>query len=343
MSDGRRVRNLSKEQKELLEEVYQSFAAAGDWPRYRELERTLGFTLAKVVKPLHGDLVTFYTPIGANTTCSLTLRGLASVAAARDDLAHALAAIRFIAKRASQDGPSAQVSRDELRKETGLSETDAGRVIKILMNSLDVHNAIGGVTMQGDGSNVEFGVTEHSPDFVAVDTVDAYKAVNDTIAQRRAEEAELNRPVWASPERSGSSQSVVPTLEMAWQPVYHRHVEAASRQLLNDRHFSEAVRAAFQRFELEVQRRFGMASKGGKDLMAKAFGDKPGQLQLKNADEPGSTEQEGYHFMAMGAMLALRNKYSHGRRVRMSEQNAHEQLGIVSYLFRRLDGARKVE
>ena len=77
--------------------------------------------------------------------------------------------------------------------------------------------------------------------------------------------------------------------------------------------------------------------------MAKAFGEKKPVLKLKNADDPESTEQEGYRFLAMGVMLALRNKYSHGRRVRMSEQEAHEQLGIVSYLFRRLDGATKVD
>ena len=52
---------------------------------------------------------------------------------------------------------------------------------------------------------------------------------------------------------------------------------------------------------------------------------------------------EGYRSIAIGAMLALRNKYSHGRRVRMSEQAAHDQLGIVSYLFRQLDHAVRVK
>ena len=81
----------------------------------------------------------------------------------------------------------------------------------------------------------------------------------------------------------------------------------------------------------------------GKALMARAFDHKEPVLRLKDADQPGSTEQEGYQFMAMGAMLALRNKYSHGRRSRVSQHAAEEQLAVASYLFRRLEHATKPE
>ena len=344
MQEKRKAKKkLSKEQEALLQELYERFATTGEWPRYRDLERALGFSLAKVVKPVRQDLVTFYTPIGADTTCSLTLRGLESQPAAIDDLAKALGAIRFIAGKAATDGLSARISIQELQSDAALSDPEASRLSRILSNSLDIHNAIGSISMQSDGSRAEFRVSEHSPDFVAVDTVDAYEAVNRTIAQKREEEADLNKPVWSPATSRRTPQPVTLALRPTHETTYHRQVEAASRQLLSDRHFSEAVRAALQRFEAEVQRRSGLSKATGTDLMAKAFGDKKPALKVKNADVPGSREQDGYRFIAMGAMLALRNKYSHGRRVRLSEKEAGEQLGIVSYLFRVLDRATKAD
>lgn len=334
---------LSKEQSALLKKIYELFVSAGDWPRYRDLERILGFRLARVIKPLHLKLVTFYTPIGVNTTCALTLRGLETQKAATDDLANALRAMRYIARRAESDGPGTTVSSEELEEHEALSSTEMSRVTKILMNSLDVHNVVGNIMVPDGGSLVEFGVTEYSPDFVAVQTVDDFEAVNREIVQRREEEADLSRPAWSAPRVAGASRLSEMREGRPAERVYHRHVEAASRELLNGRHFSEAVRAALQRFELEVQRRSSLPRMSGRDLMGKAFAERHPILKLRNADEAGSTEQEGFRFMATGAMLGLRNKYSHGRRVRMSEQAAHEQLGFVSYLFRRLDQTTRVD
>ncbi len=327
----------TKQQKELLQVLYEQFAATCEWPRYRELERALGFTLAGVVKPLNPGLVTFYVPIGPDTRCALTLRGLESQTAAKADLVNALAAIRLIARRAESNGPSVRISSDELRSEGGLSDEEAVRLTKILANPLGIQNAIGGVSTRNDGSWAEFGASEHSPDFVEVDTVDAYESVNHAIMLKREEEAELNRPPGLPRTGRRMRHPATPAIPTTIGVTYHRQVEAASRELLNDRHFTEAVRSALQRFESAVQKRSGLTKETGTALMGKAFGDKSPSLKVRKAETPGSQEQEGYRFIAMGAMLALRNKYSHGQRVRLSEQQAHEQLGIVSYLFRMLE------
>ena len=169
-------KKLSKEQEALLRELYERFSATCEWPRYRDPERVLGFSLARVVKPLRANLVTFYTPIGPKTTCSLTLRGLESQPAANDDLANALRAIRFIAGKATTDGPSVRISIEELQSDGNLSDAEASRLTMILSNSLDISVAIGSSSIRSDGSRADFGATEHSPDFAAVGTVDDYEA-----------------------------------------------------------------------------------------------------------------------------------------------------------------------
>lgn len=343
MPGKRKTRKLNAKQEALLRKIHELFVQTGKWPMYRQVERALGFSMAPVVKDLRPELVSFYTPIGPSTACSLTLRGLATQPGAQNDLIHAFAAIRFIAGRASTEGLAARVSTDELQHDLGLTTAELTRVTEILSNPLDLHNAIGDRSSVSGESRVEFGVTEHSPDFLHVDSVDSFEAVNLAIAQKRQEESELHIHSWPKPRRRTSSKSLPVALPRHAESRYHRYVEEESRELLDGRHFREAVRAALQRFEFEVQKRSGLSDLTGKALMARAFGTKTPILKIKNADQHGSTEQEGYQFIAMGAMLALRNKYSHGRSVRVSQQEAEEQLAVVSYLLRRLDSATRAD
>ena len=118
-------------------------------------------------------------------------------------------------------------------------------------------------------------------------------------------------------------------------------VEEVGR-LVEDGHFAEAVRAALQRFEFEVQERSGWQALGGKDLMAQVFNVADPLLRITSSRRGRSTGQEGYAFLTMGAMLAFRNEYSHGAKVDLSSAEAMEQLSFVSFLFRWLDAAQEV-
>ena len=161
------------------------------------------------------------------------------------------------------DGPSARVTSDELRRDGDLSESEVSRLTEILSDTLSLNNAIGNVSRQSSASQVEFSAGEHSADFAEVDTVDRFDAINHAIAQKREEEAKLSRSPWQPVGAKGKRRASALDLGATTQRKYHRVVEEASRDLLHGRHFSEAVRAALQRYELEVRRRSGLGGGRG--------------------------------------------------------------------------------
>ncbi len=113
-------------------------------------------------------------------------------------------------------------------------------------------------------------------------------------------------------------------------------------EMFRDGHFNEAVRKALERFEKRIQDTLDDHKIFGRDLMAKAFGGDQPPIPLnalKTAND--RSEQEGFKFLAMGAMAGMRNLYSHGDVEQMSVTDAIERLGFVSLLFKRVDLALK--
>lgn len=122
--------------------------------------------------------------------------------------------------------------------------------------------------------------------------------------------------------------------------IFITKVTAAAGALLSDEHYGEAVKAAFQAFEHEVQCRIGDRFTFGQKLMTKAFGGDTPEILLNHLDsQSDQDEREGFKFLAMGAMYAFRNTLSHGPQRMMSRSDALECLGLASYLFRRLEQA----
>jgi len=108
-------------------------------------------------------------------------------------------------------------------------------------------------------------------------------------------------------------------------------------EMFRDGHLNEAVRKALERFEKMVQDTFGDHKTFGRDLMAKAFGGNPPLLALNEGKTTSDrSEQEGFKFLAMGAMAALRNPLSHGDAPQMSSTDALERLAFISMLFKRV-------
>lgn len=76
--------------------------------------------------------------------------------------------------------------------------------------------------------------------------------------------------------------------------------------------------------------------------MALVFNESKPVLHL--TDKAGTTQrsrQEGLKFLAMGAMLAFRNPYSHGKKPVLDRRTAEEQLALASQLFRLLDRTKR--
>lgn len=120
----------------------------------------------------------------------------------------------------------------------------------------------------------------------------------------------------------------------------HPVVQQASAGLMRDGHHEQAVLAAFRAVEERVQAVSGFDDTG-QSLMGRAFGgmDPPVRLATSGG-RLGKDEQEGFKFLFMGAMAALRNLAAHGPARQPSAQDAIEALSLASVLLRRLDLAQ---
>ena len=100
-------------------------------------------------------------------------------------------------------------------------------------------------------------------------------------------------------------------------------------------HFNESVRKAAEIYEDRVQELCGRSGYG-RDLMARAFAD--GKLLDLEAYEPENRDgfADGYKLLAMGAMTAIRNVFSHGDEERRSPEQCFEMLLFLNWLFRGL-------
>jgi uncharacterized protein (TIGR02391 family) len=78
----------------------------------------------------------------------------------------------------------------------------------------------------------------------------------------------------------------------------------------------------------------------GSDLMGKAFNGTPPPIQFGDqSTDLGRDIQEGYRFIFMGAIRAIRNRDAHQPFQPLSEEETLEELGLISLLLRRLDAA----
>jgi len=116
----------------------------------------------------------------------------------------------------------------------------------------------------------------------------------------------------------------------------HPAIATEPLELFDAGHFNEAVRKAMERFEDLVRETSGLEAHG-RALMARAFANSKlidiGSLQPENKQD----FQEGYKFLAMGAMAAIRNVFSHGDEERRSPEQCFEVLLFVNWLFRALN------
>lgn len=104
-------------------------------------------------------------------------------------------------------------------------------------------------------------------------------------------------------------------------------------------HLNEAVRKALERFERKVQDVTG-EHEIGKSLMGKTFNKDAPKIAINDGTEGNdSSEREGFMHLTMGAMMGMRNIYSHGDTATMKPMEAFERLCFVSLLFKRVDAA----
>jgi len=114
-----------------------------------------------------------------------------------------------------------------------------------------------------------------------------------------------------------------------------RLVSGEPLELFNNGHFNEAVRKTYEIFEEKVKDKSGL-EKHGQDLMANAFSDEKMLNIFMIKPENRQSFIDGFKFLAMGSMAAIRNLFSHGDEKPRSPEECFELLLFANWLFRYL-------
>lgn len=121
--------------------------------------------------------------------------------------------------------------------------------------------------------------------------------------------------------------------------VMHSEVCRVAKKKFTDGHYADSVETAFKEFNCQVQiyhKTMTGIELDGKDLMLQSFNDK-GTIRLDDlSTKTGQSIQEGYRFIAAGAMSAIRNPKAHGV-VNISPERALHFLYLASLLFQKFD------
>jgi uncharacterized protein (TIGR02391 family) len=136
---------------------------------------------------------------------------------------------------------------------------------------------------------------------------------------------------------------LVPT-DIKPESELHPKVLAASKKLLQDGHYPQAVFEAFKALEEYVKAKSGIKNKTGKNLMTYVFDENKPILKIKpSLPDTAAEEQEGFRFLFMGAMLGIRNPKAHYSVIQKDKVKTVQYLAFASLLFNTVDEATLVQ
>lgn len=117
----------------------------------------------------------------------------------------------------------------------------------------------------------------------------------------------------------------------------HPKIIAIVKKLFDDGHYSQATFEAFKFVDKEVERISKLTGEFGKSLMMKAFSEVSPHIKLNalsNVTE--QNEQEGFKFMFVGGVLAIRNPRGHQHSLVDGIDQCLDHLSFASMLLKRL-------
>lgn len=150
-------------------------------------------------------------------------------------------------------------------------------------------------------------------------------------------EIDMEKDLLAIPLNDNLPEITVPPAELVKRLENHPLVDEISSEpleLFRNGHYNESVRKVCERFEVSVQQLSGQTD-SGKSLMSRVFNLNAPIVKLN----PLSTDnekgiQEGYMYMTMGTMRAIRNIFSHGDEHQRSPEECYEMLLFLNWLFK---------
>lgn len=189
-------------------------------------------------------------------------------------------------------------------------------------------------------------------DILAADSVMAHKL---STVKTQLFIATQNSQTYVSPVALGEAIFCLEYLEAKAQnnegelwTFIHPSIQKSSKKLYEDGHFANAAEDAFIEFNSRAkdlyQRLLPSTTSvpDGSDLMHKLFGTNPALCEVADTStKSGSDYQQGFHFLATGAMLALRNPKAHSNSESLSAEEAMRRLMFASMLMYKLDEVSK--
>ena len=119
---------------------------------------------------------------------------------------------------------------------------------------------------------------------------------------------------------------------------FHNGIVRVSERLFMDRHYAEAILAAFKEVNVVVQEISGLKDKDGKSLMDQAFSPSNPKIKLTNlSSKTEQDEQQGFMHLFGGATMGIRNPKAHSNIVQDDAYKTLHYLALASLLLKRLD------
>lgn len=140
-------------------------------------------------------------------------------------------------------------------------------------------------------------------------------------------------------ERAAGRLIGSPLLRDARLAALHPEVLAVAEKYIRSDHPATAVFEALKAVNLRVKQMTGRGDDGSSMMGSVLSGTVPILMIADPSTETGRSIQDGYKFLFMGAMLALRNPAAHEQLPDMHEAEAFDQLSFTSILMRALDAA----
>ena len=140
-------------------------------------------------------------------------------------------------------------------------------------------------------------------------------------------------------ERAAGRLIGSPLLRDARLAALHPEVLAVAEKYIRSDHPATAVFEALKAVNLRVKQMAGRNDDGSSMMGSVLSGTVPILMIADPSTETGRSIQDGYKFLFMGAMLALRNPAAHEQLPDMHEAEAFDQLSFTSILMRALDAA----
>lgn len=339
--------------KELLQKIGNCFCDKAKWPGYVELD--LQLLDSGGIEPLLSKLDTKKVKVvgrdGDSTVRFSTLAAYSEYATCGcEDLDRFAKITGYFADQAidanSKDSiKDLSITALEIADFLDIKGIELSRIIKLIDEfGSELHRGGRRGSMPKDWN---FTVRPNSVYFQNVESIkeyeERYKQVQENRQRKREREKETRERLSGGYYQNNLSPTPASSDFEKPKALYlnlHPAVESTSRELLENGHEVEAVRAAAQRFEAFLQDILGNHDMYGLPLVGAALGGDPPKLRLNSgSSKKDEAEQLGYHLLAKGVISALRNFYSHGHPERIEYDDAVEYLAIISAVWKRIENA----